>query len=259
MLREVQYRGSANLDARAAIYQYAPPRPSIQEFAAALVPGGAAGKAVLDVGCGPGSYATAFAAARNYVGVDLSAGMLDEARARNGLLNAAVADAQRLPVRDASFDVVLAMHMLYHVPDRRLAIDELARVVRDDGAVLVVTNAAAHHQETVAVVAAAYQAVTGRVFTNSTSDTNFKLERAPGELERRFVVSSHPYAGTLTVPDATPVVAYIASLRGFVGLDDDADWARCVDRARALVDETIDAEGAFRITGSSGVLVCHPR
>ncbi len=257
-LRHDQYADAANLDARAAIYAYAEPRPSIPEVAAGLVPGGLTGKTVLDVGCGPGSYAPLFSAASAYVGLDLSAGMVEQSRARYGVRDVAVADAQRLPVRDDAFDVVLAMHMLYHVPDRALAIDELVRAARDDGVVLVVTNAPEHQIETRAVQIAAYEEVTGRAFPNKPVDVNFDLSNAPDELARRFDVKVVPYGGLLAVPESAPVVAYIASARTFVGIDDDDLWAQFLDAAAARIDALIEAEGAFRITTSAAVLVCHP-
>jgi ubiquinone/menaquinone biosynthesis C-methylase UbiE len=50
----------------------------------------------------------------------------------------------RLPIRDSAFDVVLAVHMLYHVPDRETAIRELRRVLAAGGVCVAVTNGARH-------------------------------------------------------------------------------------------------------------------
>ena len=42
-----------------------------------------------------------------------------------------VADVCALPFADNSFDIVAAMHMLYHAPDKdRAAVAEIARVLR---------------------------------------------------------------------------------------------------------------------------------
>jgi SAM-dependent methyltransferase len=260
VLREEQYRDSANLDARHAIYAYAERKQSLQDMAVALVPGGIAGKRVLDAGCGPGTYVPALAGAGLVAGADLSFGMLEEARRRNGsAVRAVQADVQHLPLADHAFDAVLAMHMLYHVPDRAEAIDELARVVRPQGVVLVVTNALDHQRETDGVLAEAYEAVTGRRFSRTKAGGNFPLEAAPSELGRRFDVELHPFGGTLRVPTAAPVVAYIGSMRSFVGLDDDAEWHGLLDEVGVRTQAVIDAEGCFTVTGSTGVLVCTPR
>ena len=50
------------------------------------------------------------------------------------------ADATALPFEDGSFDAVIAMHMLYHVPDPAKAIAEMHRVLKPDGFLAVTTN-----------------------------------------------------------------------------------------------------------------------
>jgi 2-polyprenyl-3-methyl-5-hydroxy-6-metoxy-1,4-benzoquinol methylase len=78
---------------------------------------------VLAVGCGNGNYLTQLhrrgVAA---IGCDMSFGILAAARPHPTLMNA---DVGALPVRSASFDLVLAPHMLYHVDDREQAAAEL--------------------------------------------------------------------------------------------------------------------------------------
>jgi ubiquinone/menaquinone biosynthesis C-methylase UbiE len=60
------------------------------------------------------------------VGIDISTGMLQVAQARQ-LAQLAVADMMALPFADASFDAVLAVHVLHHASDWRLAMRECAR------------------------------------------------------------------------------------------------------------------------------------
>lgn len=95
------------------------------------------GDRVLEVGCGNGGYLALVEA----IGMDISVGMLHAARDRT---SAALicGDAQRLPFQNESFDVVLAPHMLYHVADRRAAIQELRRVLKRSGTCVAVTNSA---------------------------------------------------------------------------------------------------------------------
>ena len=73
-------------------------------------------------------------------GVTLSMGMLRSA-AHPALFSA---DVAALPVRDGAFDAVLAVHMLYHVPDRVTAVRELRRVLAAGGVCVAVTNGAKH-------------------------------------------------------------------------------------------------------------------
>ena len=103
------------------------------------------GAEVLEVGCGTGALWANVAPLLPDLRLtltDLSEGMLAAAeRAVSPLTNVAVAgvrtcDVQELPFPDRSFDVAVANHMLYHVPDPLLAAAELARVLRPGGVLL---------------------------------------------------------------------------------------------------------------------------
>jgi ubiquinone/menaquinone biosynthesis C-methylase UbiE len=90
---------------------------------------------VLEVGCGTGlilERITGFAARAS--GVDISAGMLAQARARG--LHVAQGSATALPCPDDAFDLVCSFKVLAHVPDIRTALAEMARVTRPGGHVL---------------------------------------------------------------------------------------------------------------------------
>ena len=52
-----------------------------------------------------------------------------------------------LPLSTASFDVALAMHMLYNVPDMEVGVRELRRVLRPGGRALVSTRGRDHFHE----------------------------------------------------------------------------------------------------------------
>lgn len=153
-LQAVQYADSAKLDARShlhAAYRTAavPWRP----WLAARVPWPLRG-AVLDVGCGGGDLwaeTTVLVPDELHLHLtDLSAGMVAAAVGRAIALDhfaavtGGVVDVQDLPFADGRFDVVVANHMLYHVPDIGRGVAELARVLRPDGVAVVATNGARH-------------------------------------------------------------------------------------------------------------------
>lgn len=93
------------------------------------------GKDLLEVGCGTGLVLErARRIGRSAIGVDLSRGMLEQARAR-GLL-VAQGTATQLPVATASVDVAFCFKVLAHVAEPQLALAEMARVVRPGGWVL---------------------------------------------------------------------------------------------------------------------------
>jgi ubiquinone/menaquinone biosynthesis C-methylase UbiE len=111
--------------------------------AAYLLPHLAAGKSVLDVGCGPGTITADLAemvAPGTVIATEISADVLklaqDEVAAR-GIENVqfAVADVHALDFPDDSFDVVHAHQVLQHVADPVLALKEMRRVCRPGGVV----------------------------------------------------------------------------------------------------------------------------
>jgi ubiquinone/menaquinone biosynthesis C-methylase UbiE len=98
---------------------------------------------LLDIGCGTGRFAVLAAerlGARVW-GIDASAGMLDQARARPGAraVGWRQARAEQLPFKDAWFDAAHAHLVLHLVDDRAAALAEMARVVGRGGRVVVVT------------------------------------------------------------------------------------------------------------------------
>ncbi len=92
---------------------------------------------VLEIGVGTGRNLDAYAQDVRLIGIDLSLAMLDLARARALQLGSDVdlqlGDAQALSFASESFDTVVVTLALCAVPDDRLAIHEIARVLRADG------------------------------------------------------------------------------------------------------------------------------
>jgi glycogen(starch) synthase len=66
--------------------------------------------------------------------------MIEEARRRWPSLEVVRADARTLPFEDGSFDVVLAIDLLPHLPKLQEGLAELARVVRAGGEVIADTS-----------------------------------------------------------------------------------------------------------------------
>jgi len=93
---------------------------------------------LLDVGAGSGRIGAAFVAAGDdYVGVDLSAGMLNEFAARERVACLVQANGERLPFRDAAFDAVLLIQVFGGLSGWRKVVAEARRVLRPRGAIIV--------------------------------------------------------------------------------------------------------------------------
>jgi SAM-dependent methyltransferase len=138
------YATQDNLLARIAIHRYATNPIWTSWPFDRETPTDRAAARILDIGCGTGSLWTTnrerISPAWGLTLADSSTGMISAAREALGITSYAVAEAQMLPFEDSSFDVVLANHMLYRVPDRRAAFAEIARVLRPGGRLHCSTN-----------------------------------------------------------------------------------------------------------------------
>ena len=94
-----------------------------------LVAAECTGRDVLELGCGTGALLRRVAPlARNAVGIDISEGMLAQAKARG--LCCIHGSATDLPFADQSFDVVYSFKVLAHIEAIGRALSEVARVLR---------------------------------------------------------------------------------------------------------------------------------
>lgn len=103
----------------------------------------AAPSSVVDVGCGTGSLSVLLAEAGHRVyGLDSSPGMLGVARekaTRHGVtVPLVLGDAARPPFAAASFDVVLARHVLWALPDPETALARWVALLRPRGRLVLV-------------------------------------------------------------------------------------------------------------------------
>ena len=129
------------------------------EHAVRLVAGRSRGRA-LDIGTGPGQIVLKLARRLpgwQFVGVDRSPNMIRQARVAAGLSPASsllvgaplaapsnearvqffVADGNRLPFPAESFDLVICNSVLHHLAQPQRLLNEVARLVKRDGAVLI--------------------------------------------------------------------------------------------------------------------------
>jgi ubiquinone/menaquinone biosynthesis C-methylase UbiE len=93
---------------------------------------GAPGRRLADIGGGTGNYARALRDdGWDPVVLDREPGMLARAAAKG--LETIAADAQRLPLADASVDAAMLVSMLHHVERPEVAVGEARRILRPGG------------------------------------------------------------------------------------------------------------------------------
>jgi SAM-dependent methyltransferase len=110
-------------------------------FAAQFVRGAnAKRKRVLDVACGAGFGLRMLGEMGvRAVGVDYDAGALSHVRRAQPSARLVNSDGTRLPLHDATFDVVVSFETLDHVPDADSFVGEIRRVLEPDGTLVLST------------------------------------------------------------------------------------------------------------------------
>ena len=213
-LKNEQYKDSSNLNARIELHR----RFSTNSYgwcrwvfdALMKLPGDAR---ILELGCGPGllwkENANRISAEWNITLSDLSPGMLDAAWRNLVVTGRAVKfeeiDAQSIPYEDETFDAVIANHMLYHIPDRPKAMEEIKRVLKPGGR-LIATTVGKNHLKDLAVW---FRQVNDAfvLFGNP-----FTLENGLEQLKLFFSqVTISRYPDELHVTEVEPILAFIRS------------------------------------------------
>lgn len=89
--------------------------------------------AVAEVGCGDGSVLAELGRrgiGDSRVGYDISSSAVELAGGQPGVTAAQLFDGERIPAEDRAYDLVIATHVLEHVPVPQPLVGELARVAR---------------------------------------------------------------------------------------------------------------------------------
>ncbi len=254
-----QYKTKDNLQVRIETHQkYTQPKSDFIGFILDQVKW-TGQETVIDVGCGAGAYVDgAMARARNYFPCDLSFGMLQGLAPPN--LPRVNLDAQQLPFAHESADVILANHMLYHVPDKDTAVREINRVLKPGGTLLAATNSETNMAELTELRVAIGQRFGLKADSNPIQPgLTFTLEDGRPLLNRHFTsVTRIDQPAALVFQNSQPVVDYINSSRSYIEnlIPDLNEWADIEAVIHDKVNDVIAKNGEFRVNKLSGVFVC---
>lgn len=250
-LRQRQYGASNNLQARMSIHQ----RFSSNSYGwmgwvmdhLHLQ----AGMRVLELGCGTAAlWRENLNRLPDHIEVtlsDYSSGMFASARgelADDPRFRFLQVDAQAIPFVAQSFDLVVANHMLYHVPDISRALKEIRRVLKPGGHLAAATNGEGH-------LAELHQLLSGLAETPITSGAvaRFGLQNGDARLAEVFPQRElFIYPDSLWVTEAEPLIAYIRSMWWVEGWDEAQHF-----RLEQEITRRMKEQGGISIQKSTGL------
>lgn len=254
-LKEQQYKTPKNLQSRIALHRdfSTNPYPWQKWVYDQLEMSGT--ESVLEIGCGPANlWAENLGRSERPFQLflsDLSTGMLQVASSRfpkSSMIHFLAADAQAFPFPSDSFNLVVANHMLYHVPDIQQSLAEIARVLKPDGRLAAATNGTKHMHQLHTLLSELQPG-----YQSSALTRRFSLENAPGMLAEHFShVELKEYHSHLHVTDGEALMRYIQSM----WLVDPATSAAIYEKARQRIDNQIKSHGYMQIDKSMGLFMC---
>lgn len=254
-----QYRNANNLNARIAIHERFSANsqgwwPWMWDILTEL-PSQAD---VLELGCGSGAMWTAcperIPSGWRVTLSDFSAGMLDSAWRSLVTLGRGFKfeqiDAQEISYPDATFDIVIANFMLYHVPDRQKALTEIRRVLRPGGILVAATGGENHLREI------------KDWFEHLDLQTEIAVFRSPFTLENGLAqldpffsdIQILRYPDSLRITELPPLMAYLKSTTSY-GENPESVFARLEQK---LADE-LQTKGVIEISKDSGLFLARKK
>jgi len=259
-LKYIQYKTPDNLQARIKLHRQFGTNPhGWHKFVIDQV-NIKAGMTVLEVGCGSGSLwienrdripgeLTIFLA-------DISSGMVRNARKAIGALRQTkleyfCVDVQAIPSYDDQFELVVANHMLYHVPDISLGVREISRVLKPGGFLCAATNGYDHMCEFHELINLFYPDAS----ILRSQSKSYSLENALEILSPWFdSIEINHYDENLKITTVEPVLAYLNSLWA-VTEPMDATSNEKLEQAGEMISHQISTKGHFWVTKSQGVVI----
>lgn len=259
-----QYRNPDNLNRRINIHTYSTSPQGWMEWVyerLALQPE----ETVLELGCGTGllwmERTHLLPEGLHLILTDRSEEMLEQTRQnlapyekelikRRICIEYRVLDADALELPAASYDRIIANHMLYHVEHRNACLAAIARGLKPEGTFYCSTVGDTHMHELHQLVIK-FDPRIEMPFQNLTG--GFHLENAEPQLHRHFAhVERQDQDNDLIVDDPQAIYDYIRSFPGNASLILEQRGKELM----AMIQDKLNREGAMFIHKSTGMFIC---
>lgn len=182
---------------------------------------------------------------------DISEGMVEEVRNKLGSdFNCIVADAEKIPFKDAYFDSIIANHVLFYLNDLNQGLTEIRRVLKPNGVLYCSTYGSKHMKEIT-------------ICTNFDSRVNlsnhslydvFGLENGESILKKYFTsIQRMDYQDSLEITESKPLIDYIMSCHG----NQNEMLGPKLNEFKEYIEELIEKDGKIIVTKQAGLYICN--
>lgn len=193
------------------------------------------GATILEVGAGTGNFLRLFdVLGGRRIAVDLTAGMLAEARARDPEMELIQADGGAIPIRSRSIDLACSAQVLHHIQHPIPVLKEMRRVIAKEGRVLIVDQVSPEHvEEMVAMNELDVLRDPSHAACRPPSALRIMLTSVGLEIEAQEIHESQDHLSKWMSPEEfpperiPPVYAFVESRGSETGMDfqrDGDDW-----------------------------------
>lgn len=182
---------------------------------------------------------------------DISEGMVDEVRNKLGSdFNCIVADAEKIPFKDAYFDSIIANHVLFYLNDLNQGLKEISRVLKPNGVLYCSTYGSNHMKEITDIV----QSFDSRInLSNHSLYDVFGLENGESILKQYFTsVQRMDYQDSLEITESKPLIDYIISCHG----NQNEILGPRLSEFKEYIEELLQNDGKIVVTKQAGLFVC---
>ena len=182
---------------------------------------------------------------------DISEGMVEEVRNKLGSdFNCIVADAEKIPFKDAYFDSVIANHVLFYLNDLNQGLKEISRVLKSNGVLYCSTYGKDHMKEITDIV----QNFDSRInLSNHSLYDVFGLENGECILKQYFTsVQRMDYQDSLEITESKPLIDYIMSCHG----NQNEILGPRLSEFKEYIEELLQNDGKIVVTKQAGLFVC---
>ena len=182
---------------------------------------------------------------------DISEGMVEEVRNKLGSdFNCIVADAEKIPFKDAYFDSIIANHVLFYLNDLNQGLKEIRRVLKSNGMLYCSTYGSRHMKEITNIV----QNFDSRInLSNHSLYDVFGLENGESILKQYFTsVQRMDYQDSLEITESKPLIDYIMSCHG----NQNEILGPRLSEFKEYIEELLQKDGKIVVTKQAGLFVC---